>query len=207
LKTYFDTLYQPISSLRTGLSNWKMYHTNWSWVETEITIGAAATVLTSNGASSAPTFQSIPTNFTRVMKTADESATTDTTLSDDSQLTFAMLANTKYSFRAVMHIYQWSAGDFKYRHNWPASPTLLSIHRRAVVPAWTAFSSQAIDTSYSASDITVLGTSDNPSIVLMEWIIHNGANAWNFTISWAQNSSSGTATVVRAWSYIEYTAL
>lgn len=28
LKTYFDTLYQPISSLRTGLSNWKMYHTN-----------------------------------------------------------------------------------------------------------------------------------------------------------------------------------
>jgi len=189
LKTYFDTLYHPINALRSSLWNWKIFYTNWSGVETELALWASWTVLTSNGASSAPSFQS--QNFIKVMKTADESRT----------------STTKYSFIAVLHLYLPALGDFKYRHTWPASPAVVAIHRRSVQPAGTAFNQQAIDAAYSWSDIIIAWTSNNPAILIMEWIIHNWANAWNFAIQRAQNISDVNATIVRAGSFIEYTVV
>jgi hypothetical protein len=38
LKTYFDTLYLAVATLRTGLANWKMYYTNGSGAETALSV-------------------------------------------------------------------------------------------------------------------------------------------------------------------------
>jgi hypothetical protein len=50
-----------LGSLRTGLANaWRLFFSNGSNAETELALGASWTVLTSNGATSAPTFE-VPT--------------------------------------------------------------------------------------------------------------------------------------------------
>lgn len=49
-----------LNTLRSSLSNWKLLFTNGTWAEWYVDMWAANTVLTSNGATSAPTFQSLP---------------------------------------------------------------------------------------------------------------------------------------------------
>lgn len=42
--------------LRTWLTAWRLYYSNWSWIETPLSFGTSGYVLQTNGASSAPTW-------------------------------------------------------------------------------------------------------------------------------------------------------
>ena len=141
---------------------------------------------------------------TLVSKTADQSITSDNTLNNDSQLLFPMLANTKYQFKLEVFFDTGTTPDFKWRHTGPASPTLVRIVERGSVPGSGTLSFN-IATAYSTADNTLTSTSGTTGgYVTLEGIIHNGANAGDFHFQWSQNSSSATATTVRAGSYIEY---
>lgn len=191
------------SELRTGLSNRKMYHTNWSWAETEVTLWSSWTVLTSNGASSAPTFQSLPTTRTKVVKSSNETRTSTSTLANDTDLLFAMSANTNYHVRGKVFFWSNSTPDFKFSFTWPTSPTLLAIRRKVMQQTVTAYEAQLIDVVYWTS-VSVLTTTGQINIVEFDAIIHNGANAGNFAFQWAQNTSNADSTLVYAGSYLEY---
>lgn len=65
----------------------------------------------------------------------------------------------------------------------------------------------AVDTAFSAADLTLTGTGTNGGFVMLSGVVHNGANAGTFSFQWAQNTSDGTATVVRAGSYLEYSVV
>ena len=141
---------------------------------------------------------------TLVSKTTDESITSDNTLNNDSQLLFPMLANTKYQFKLEVFFDTGTTPDFKWRHTGPASPTLVRIVERGSVPGSGTLSFN-IATAYSTADNTLTSSSSGTGgYVSLEGIIHNGANAGDFHFQWSQNSSSATATTVRAGSYIEY---
>ena len=56
-KTAYDAL--SITNMPTAVNNWKVYCTNGAGVMTEVTMGVSATVLTSNGTTSAPTWQAV----------------------------------------------------------------------------------------------------------------------------------------------------
>ena len=141
---------------------------------------------------------------TLVSKTADQSITSDNTLNNDSQLLFPMLANTKYQFKLEVFFDTGTTPDFKWRHTGPASPTLVRIVERGSVPGSGTLSFN-IATAYSTADNTLTSSSGTTGgYVSLEGIIHNGANAGDFHFQWSQNSSSVTATTVRAGSYIEY---
>lgn len=143
--------------------------------------------------------------WSTVRKTADETISSDAVLGDDAVLKFAMLANTKYTFRARIFFDTSAAADFKYRHSGPAAPTLVRIHRRELNSGGTADLASTVDTAYSSADIaitSVLGT--DGGYIELDGIIHNGANAGDFVFQWAQNTSDASNTTVRAGSYIEW---
>lgn len=143
--------------------------------------------------------------WSTVVKTADETRTANTTLADDAQLTFPMLANTKYAFRARLHVQSVDAADFDWRHTGPASPTLVHIARVHQIGA-TVGHVPGIDSAYSAADIAVTGTWTLCEVII-DGTIHNGANAGDFRIQWAQSVSDAGNTTVRAGSYIDFRAL
>jgi len=140
------------------------------------------------------------------MKLTDETVQSNTTLFTDAELVFAMLANTKYTFRARIHFTTGATGDFKFRHTGPASPTLVQIKRAHIIGAGSAYAGIALDTAYSASDVAVAGAAGSGWIEL-DGLIHNGANAGSFGFRWAQNASEAVNTTVRAGSYIDWMPL
>lgn len=142
--------------------------------------------------------------FTTVMKTADQTKTSTTSLAADTALVMPMQASTKYAIRGRIFIDTVAAADFKWRHVGPASPTLVRVHRRSIIPGGTADQGIAVDTAYSAADLTLVGAGTDGGWIEFDAIIHNGANAGNFEVHWAQNTSDVGSTIVRAGSYLDY---
>jgi hypothetical protein len=145
--------------------------------------------------------------WTLVQKTVTQTKISTSTLAVDSVLKFTMAASTKYVFRAKVFIETNTTPDFKWRHAGPASPTRVTIKRSAIVPAATALSNIAIDSAYSAADITMLAASGTLGWLEFEGVIENGLNAGDFEFQWAQNTSDASTTSVLAGSYLEYRAV
>jgi hypothetical protein len=122
-------------------------------------------------------------------------------------LFFAVAANTNYQFRLEVLFDTGTTPDFKYRHSGPAGATLVRITQQDAAPGDTALG-YSVATAFSAADVAVAGGAvTNGGYVKLTGIIQNGANAGTFRFQWAQNNSSGTATTVRAGSYIEYSVV
>lgn len=142
--------------------------------------------------------------WTTVSRTTDATAkTSNTTLSADDTLKFAMGANKKYQVRARIFYITGGTPDFKWRHSGPASPTRIALSRRTIAPGATSNSNIALDTAYSSADVAVDGAAGT-GCVYIDGIVENGANAGDFEFHWAQNTSNGTGTYTIAGSYIEY---
>lgn len=146
--------------------------------------------------------------FTSVRKTADQTRSNTTSLVVDDILQFAMAANTKYTFRLVAYFDpgNTSAG-FRFDHNGPASPTQVRIHRRHIVSGGGNYAGMVVDTDYlSTLGYVGFGSASgaNGGIVLLDGIIHNGANAGQFQFRWSQHVEQVIGTIVRAGSYIEH---
>jgi hypothetical protein len=139
----------------------------------------------------------------QVFKTADESTASDTTMSSDSELFVGVLANGKYAVKGRIFFNTPAAADFKWQLAGPASPTLINVAKKAIGGGETAESAIAVDTAFATST-PVLG-SGTTGYVEFEAILHNGANAGVVEFQWAQNTSDGGNTIVRAGSYLEYT--
>ena len=145
--------------------------------------------------------------YSKIAKSADTSRTATTTLSADPDLQFPMVASAKYWIRLAVFFDTTAAADFKWRHNGPASPTLVRLLRRWIIPGGTAEAGIAVDTAFSAADLSVVGTGTTGGTVTLEGVVTNGLNAGTFSFSWAQNTSDAGNTIVRAGSTLEYMKL
>ena len=135
-----------------------------------------------------------------VRKSSNQSVTSSTTLVNDSQLKFAVEANTTYLFNIWLWVYAADGTpDIKLTVVGPSGSTLY----------WSP------STYYATSDGTnALGTVNAGTVTLNAFVdanernqlyfgsILNGATAGDVTLQWAQNTSSGTATTIKAGSYI-----
>lgn len=133
------------------------------------------------------------------VKEADESVTTSTTLQNDDELLFAVAANEVWQFEGSMFIDTTSSADFRFAVTGPSG---------AVGRVFAAYSdTAAFDAHVGAGDLgdTIdLQTANTGTLVRFWGGIHNGANAGNLQVQWAQRVSQGTATTVHAGSYIKY---
>lgn len=140
-----------------------------------------------------------------IVKPSDETTNTDTTLSNDSKLQFGVAASTKYRFRFVIFYDTPTAADFKYDVNGPGSPTLVLIDTFSLAPGATAWVITR-NSSFAFGPNSIVETSGTIGRIEISGILHNGTTAGTVAFRWAQNSSNGSNTTVRAGSYVEYSA-
>lgn len=144
--------------------------------------------------------------WTTVKKTTDESTSSDTTLSNDSALSFSMAANTKYSIRIKVYWFVASTvSGFKFGLAGPASPTSVTVASKWVASSALTTLNTQVDNTYPSGIGMTSASSGNPhGYVEIDAMVQNGANSGTFAFQWAQNSSSAISLSVLAGSYLEY---
>lgn len=135
-------------------------------------------------------------------KSADQSVTSSTVLVNDTALVLAVAANSTYFFTAFLDYEGGTQGssDFKMAWSVPASATM----------RWTRI---GLDTAGAVnagalSDQTstpAMGTNGAGNVrgVTLHGTLNVSSTSGNFQFQWAQNTSSGTATIVHAGSYLQ----
>lgn len=164
----------------------------------EIALGTnlslSGTTLNASGGSSA---------WTTITKSADQTKSADTTFAADSELQFALSANTTYRFRGRIYINYTAAGFFKTQTTGPASPTYVDIHSNQVLTGGAAAFAESNALTYGGYSNYASGSS---GYFEFDGIIINGANAGTFAFEWAQIVASGSATVKKG-SWLEYSSV
>lgn len=141
--------------------------------------------------------------WTTAMKTATETVTESTTFQDDDHLTFAVAATTNYAFRMRIFYGTAAAADFKYQLTGPNAPTLVRYQRHVILPGATIFTLIGVTNAFIDPHI-LANAGTTGGYVYIDGILHNGANAGNVTLQWAQNTSDASNTDVYSGSYLEW---
>ena len=167
-----------------------------------LAIGTAGQVLTVNSGATAPEWGPSPNLTSTVVKGADESVTSSTTLQNDDELLAALETNTDYSFEARLYVVSATTPDFKMTFTVPAAATL----------AWWGTITYGDGAAVNGIGIqTISGTaksfiwSGTDGYITVFGSVRNGANAGNLTLQWAQDTSNGTAATVKAGSTLSIT--
>ena len=112
----------------------------------------------------------------------------------------------RVAFRLWLDTQNDADGDLKWKVTTPSSST--SFRARSVTPevpisgaVTEAVTSET--TATGVAEVTAVGT-DSAYYVQLEGVLQAGANAGELAVQVAQNTSSATATVIKAGSYLEY---
>lgn len=140
-----------------------------------------------------------------VVKAADTSRASNTTASADPDLVVALEAATTYQFEAFLPVEGSTGGDFKVGMTGPGDQTLFvwtTIGQTTAASTTTGSFDQSFrDTS---GDTNGRGTTGNVPNGLAH-MVHGSittVSSGNLSVIWAQNSSNGTATVLKAGAYL-----
>lgn len=137
-----------------------------------------------------------------VVKPSDQSRTSNTTLGNDTDLVVSVLANAKYVFECYLD-YEGgtiNVSDLKWQWTVPAAATMR-------YQAFYISTANAIagGSTQLGSDIITAGTKGAGVLmaVMMRGSVVVSSTAGNMQLTWAQNTSSATATIVHAQSYLQ----
>ena len=139
-----------------------------------------------------------------VIKSANETATSDITLSDDSELTFPVEPDEDWLFEFFIICDAPSAADIKFTLNVPAS----SIGEWAI---GTERLNEAFGPTYAAHSAFGAGIGialpDNSKVGVHIFGALTPPISGNVTIQWAQNASNGSPTTVYKYSWLRATRI
>lgn len=144
-----------------------------------------------------------------VLKGTLETVTSSITLQNDDALFFTMAAGATYEVEVVVAA-KGAPGDILTDWNGPAD---ISGGKWCLGPAVVG-STAVTDRDDSAgrfgfhglgTDISYTLFSSASDSMIREWGVISSVTGGTFNFRWAQNSSSGTGTVVNANSYLKYT--
>jgi hypothetical protein len=143
-----------------------------------------------------------------VVKGADESVTSSTTLQNDDALTMAVAANTTYLLDGLLMWIGNTTGEIKFALT---SPTGSTVHfaiagpNNAIADGSGAASGEWLPVQNSTTSPTTslnLGASTIMTHGQLRGTLITGANAGSLTVQWAQQVSNGTATTIKAGSWM-----
>ena len=175
------------------------YH---SGTNARLPIGASTAVLTSNGTDPAwVTPGASPASWAIVEQASNLSVTSSAALANSS-LTFAVAANTKYRFRIFAFVTCGTTGGWQTLITGPASPT-------AIVIGAHLGNSAAANLDFSTT--TFAGSAANETgvtsvAIVFYGVLQNGSTSGSVTLQFAQEVSNGTASVLLAPSWLEWSA-
>jgi len=136
----------------------------------------------------------------QVIKPADQSLTSNATLQNDNALTLPVVANATYLFRCMLDYEGGTQGssDIKWTWTLPAGATMRYWLGR------TSTAGAALIGEATGAQTLTAGSSGagNLNGILMDGTLIMSSTAGSITLQWAQNTSSGTATIVHAQSYL-----
>lgn len=136
-----------------------------------------------------------------VVKGADESVTSSTTLQNDDALFLSVAANATYLFECYLNYEGGTLGSSDLKLVWsaPSGATM----RFTFAHVDTSGNNVCSVTSAAGSTLTT-GTNGAASLrgATMKGTLAVGATAGTLQLTWAQNTSSGTATIIHALSHL-----
>lgn len=139
-----------------------------------------------------------------IMKTIDENILSDIVSDDDAELLFTVLANTNYAFKFHIFYDTPAAADFKYNlANNGATITLVRIRKKSINPGTSAYVITAAQTVFGTST-SIATASATPGEIEISGIVQVGASGGIISFQWSQNTSTASATTVRAGSFLEF---
>lgn len=133
---------------------------------------------------------------------ADQTVTNSATLVTVPQLTLPIGINERIIFRATLFYTSTATGDFKYRVDVPASPTLY----RLFAEEQAADATSVVCSTISAeADDTILFASGTEGVIRLSGVLQNGSTAGQVLFQFAQNTATAAqSAVIRAGSFLEY---
>ncbi len=137
-----------------------------------------------------------------IIKSADQSVTSSVALQDDTELKFAMAANTSYAFRISMKVVSASATpDIKVALNGPAGLQRLEAYVVGYGPDYASIDDGGWITAYETAISMTYGAAPIVSIEIFG-TVKNGSTAGDLVLRWAQRVSNANATTVAAGSLL-----
>ena len=135
-----------------------------------------------------------------VVKAADESITSSTAMQNDNELVLAIPANATFVFDCYLNWEGGIGGDIKWQWTGPAGYTL----RYTAAYRDPSTNNANVGTGSTGGTVNQAGGNGAGSLraVMMNGSVVTSSTAGNLQLQWAQNSSSGTATIVHAQSYL-----
>lgn len=140
-----------------------------------------------------------------LFKTATESVTSSTALQNDDQLFFSVAANARYTLEGFIIYDGATSGDLKLAFTYPAGATF----------EWSNYGNTGPAAGTSLTDMnTVIQTNDARSVnatptpsppglsLAPRGYLITSSTAGTLQLQWAQDTSSATATRVRAGSWL-----
>lgn len=139
---------------------------------------------------------------TTAVKTADTGRTSTTALVNDPDLVLAVSANATYRVLCYLNFDGGNLGASDLKVQWSVPSTATFRYQCEGAGTGGGYIGQV---TRFGSDIYAIGTlgAGNPCAAMMTGSLKVLANAGSIQLLWAQNTSSGTATTMRAQSFIE----
>ncbi len=137
---------------------------------------------------------------TIVLKSADETVASSTTLQDDDELLFAIGANDHWVATFTLFFDTNSGPDFSLAITWPSGGTGIYDVTNSGRGSDNLVEHIGWETVSGTAVRFDIGTVDPVAVVYV--IVRNGATAGNVTLRWAQASSNVVSTTVKAGSFL-----
>lgn len=144
-----------------------------------------------------------------VVKAAGESIASSTTAQSDNDLTYALLANASYEIEACLIVTGSTAGDIKTQWSVPSGATGSRLCHGPTSTAAGFTGQEQTEARMSAHGWTtsVAYSIEGSAVAIVERGPIATTSAGTLTLQWAQVTSSATATVVGANSYLRVTRI
>jgi hypothetical protein len=137
-----------------------------------------------------------------IVKPSDESVTSSITLQNDDHLVLPVSANTKYFVQGMLIYTGATAGDMGFKWSVPTGSTF-DWCSDALGSAATSLTDQISHTAQASSNQPSFGAIDaSTAVAPIKGLLIVGSSGGNLRATWAQGTSSGTATTMKAGSYV-----
>lgn len=140
-----------------------------------------------------------------VVKTADESVTSSTTLQNDDQLKYPLLANLTYVFNLLAFYEGSTTGDIKFAFTVPTGATLEWASLRAGGSLASASFGTTTEDVLGSGTVAFGGANGAGTRLPFQarGIVVMGSTAGDLQFQWAQTTSDAVATTVFARSFLQ----
>lgn len=148
-------------------------------------------------------FNTYPIQQQHVVKPSNESIASSTTLQNDDHLLLPVSANTMYFIQGMFIISGAESADMLFQWSVPSGATFNWVSDTLGSGSTTSATGQVSRTSQGNTNQPAFGLiASLITVVPIKGFLVVGSTGGVLRAKWCQNSSSGTATIMRAGSYL-----